>query len=121
HLNGFQHVPARQVDGGGPFKFQVDVGPLGGDQGVDHPVHVAACQVMGLQLVDGQIDAGFGGLNQGHNDLGGDYPPQAHTNQGADAYVDVGRHGRDPQRHRDKAEKQGQQNDNNCRNDNPSE
>ena len=40
-----------QVDGGGPLPRQRDVGPVGGDQGPDDVRHVAAGQVVGLQVL----------------------------------------------------------------------
>lgn len=42
HLHGLKHVAAGKVYGCGALKFERDVGPLRGDQGIDDTVHVAA-------------------------------------------------------------------------------
>jgi membrane-bound ClpP family serine protease len=31
NFDGFQYIPAGQINGGGPFKFEIHVGPVGGD------------------------------------------------------------------------------------------
>ena len=48
-LHGVEHVAAGQIDGRGAIEIEIDVGPMGGDDGLDHVGHVAAGQVMGLQ------------------------------------------------------------------------
>ena len=104
HLHRFQHVAAGQVDGGGPLEGQRYIGALGGDQGVDHPVHVAAGQIVGLQLGHGRIQTGLFRLDQRVHDLGGGDPAQAHADEVEDAHLGTGGQGGDPQAHRDEAQ-----------------
>ena len=50
-------------------------------EGIDHPIHVAAGQVMGLQLVDGDLDASLHGLDEGIDDPGGHHAAQAQADR----------------------------------------
>ena len=48
-LHGVENVAAGEVDRTGAVEVEVEVGPLGGDQGSGHPGHVAAGEGVGLE------------------------------------------------------------------------
>ena len=48
HLHGVEHVAAGEVYGAGALEIKRYAGALRGYEGVDYPVHVAACKVVGL-------------------------------------------------------------------------
>lgn len=81
HLHRFQHVAACQVDGGGLFEGQVNLGAVGRNESVHHIIHVAAGQVMGFQLVHVQQEARFGAFDQGQHNHPGLHPPNTHAHK----------------------------------------
>src|SRR5690606_3301290 len=111
HFHGFQYIPACKIDGGGPGERKIHVGPVGGDQGIYHLVHVPACQVVRFQLFDADIKPGFPRLYQRQYDLAGDYSPEPHPDKGEYAYAHTGCKCRYPEPDRDKVEKDHQEND----------
>src|SRR6185437_14710880 len=90
-LHGPQNVAARQVDGGGPIEFQIDVGAVRGDDRLDDPRHVAAGQIVGFQAARRDpgdrvgADAGLHGHDFRLHDQAGVDLPQAHPDQAEQA------------------------------------
>ena len=89
HFYSFQDVTACQVDSRRLFKRKLYARPFRCNQCINHIVHVAACQIMGFQLVYPQIHACLSGLNQRKHDTGRNHTPQLHTDkvENADFYV----------------------------------
>ena len=52
-MHGIEHVAAGQVDGGGAVEIQIDIGPLGGNDGANHARHIAAGQIVRFQAARG--------------------------------------------------------------------
>jgi len=65
HLHGFENVAAGQVDGGCPLERHVDARLVGRDQRRHDVADVPAREVVRLELIDGQRDAGFTALMRG--------------------------------------------------------
>ena len=109
HLDGLQHVAARQVNGARLLKLQRDIRALRGNQGVDDAVHVAAGQVMGLHFVQRHVQARLGGLNERVDQPSGHNPANPHANQRGNAHLHARRPGGNPEPYRDEAEKDDEQ------------
>ena len=94
--HGVDHVAAGQVDGRGPVEVQVDVGPMGGDDRLDHVGHAAAGQIVGLQppgadarvrlLADARLHRHDLSLHDGPHV----HPAKAHADQAQQADIGVG-------------------------------
>ncbi len=83
------NVTSRQVNGGRPFETQRNLGALGRNQGIDHPINITAGQKMGFQLVYIEVQTGFGRLNKRcHNPSRRD-PAKTHTDQIKNADLDI--------------------------------
>ena len=105
HLYRFQHVAAGQINGAGPFKGKVNGCPMRCNQGVDDPVHVTPCQVMGFQLIGIYIKACLVCLDQRKYDFIRRHPAQPHPHQIENADADACGYGRNPKSHRHKLQK----------------
>ena len=60
-LDGGEDVAAGEVDRGGHVPVEGDGGAFGGEEGADDVGDVAAGEVMVLQSVEGDIEAGLDG------------------------------------------------------------
>ena len=63
HLHSLQHVTTCQIDGAATFKAQIDLCSVSSNQSINNAVHIAACQIMSLQLVYVHIQASLVSLN----------------------------------------------------------
>ena len=78
-----------------------------GNQSVDNPVDVAAREIMGLQLIDGNAEPRLIRLDERQDDLLRHHAPQPHTDQRENTDVNVRSDRRDPQPQRNKMQKHG--------------
>src|SRR5690606_1695809 len=62
-LHSIEHVASRQIDRRSKLKIQRDISLIGGDQGLDYVIDVPSRQIVSLNLVGGNIEAGFCGGN----------------------------------------------------------
>ena len=98
--HGFHHALARafgcKVDCAGAVPVEHDAGLLGGDEGLDGGDHVAAGEEVGLDVVDGEGDAGLGGgdARVDHHAVG--HLAQAHGDEVGEADVGTGQPGTKP-------------------------
>ena len=101
--HGVEHVAAGQVDRRGPVEVEIDVGPMRGDERVDHARHVAAGQVVGFEPARGDAGVRIGADARLHrHDLGLDDRagvdlPQAHADQAQHAHMGIGHEGLQPE------------------------
>ena len=59
--DGFAGALGGEVDGAGAVEDEVDAGFAGGDEGLDDEFDIAAGEVVGGEVVDGNVEAGFDG------------------------------------------------------------
>ena len=109
HLYRVEHVAAGKVDGARTLEIERYAGALRGDQCVDYPVHVAACKVVGLKLVEGEAHACLGGFYGGVDYAGRDHLSYAHGHQLTHAYLQPGGGCGYPQPNGYKAEEYGKE------------
>jgi hypothetical protein len=57
HLDRFEHVAPRQIDGGCLLEVERDTGLVGRDEGIHHPAHIAAGEKVALEVVGSELDA----------------------------------------------------------------
>jgi hypothetical protein len=120
HLHGFEHVATGEVDRGGPLPRQFDVGAVGRDEGVDHPLDVAAGEVVRLHLADVEIDLGLRGADERSDDRRRRHLAQPHADQRADADLHPREDRGDPQPDRDEVEEHDQHQQHGCGDDDQS-
>jgi hypothetical protein len=102
HANGFQRVTPGKVDGRGLLEGQGDLRAVGGDQRLHHPLDVPASQVVRLQLVRRDVDAGLDRCDQRQDDLLLRHFAQAHPDQREGSHArNPGGDGRDPKADRE--------------------
>src|SRR5690554_4170150 len=74
HLYSFQYITSGQINRRGSFKDQRYISALGGYEGIDNSVDIAAGQEMGFQLVGADIKPGFCCFNLRSDDAFGNNP-----------------------------------------------
>ena len=77
--------------------YQGNLSAVSGDEGIHHLVHIAASQIMSLQLIDIHIKPRLVGLDERQDNLGGRHPAHAHAHHGDDAHPHICRHSGNPQ------------------------
>jgi hypothetical protein len=98
-----EHVATGEIDGRGLVEIQIDVGTLGGDDGVDHARHVTTSEVVGFEPAGGNAILGVGSDSclHGHDlaidDDSGIHLPQPHADEAPHAHPGVGHEGLQPE------------------------
>ena len=112
HLNGFEDVAPRQVDGGGHLEGQVDVCLGGRHEGVYHLFDVSACQIVGFEAVACDVaQACLVGFDEPWHDDVGRHVTDAHQEELHQRDVDARHLGREPEEEGHIMEKQNQKDD----------
>ena len=111
-LHGLEHVASGQVDGGGFLKAQVDVGLGGGNQGVNHALHMAPRHVVSLQIVARDAaQSGFVRFYEAGHDDAGRHITDAHEEKLNERDVNARNFGGKPKEEGNKMKENGQQDD----------
>ena len=118
-LDGLEHVATGEIDGCGSVEVEVHVGLVGTDEGVDNGVDMSAGEVVSLEVVLLDFQAGFSGGNHVVDDAGGRYLTEAHDKELHQRGVHPRDEGLEPDSDRNKVEKQDEcykthSNDNHC-------
>ena len=93
HLYCFQNVTARQVDGSRFFKGKLDSRSFRCYQGIDHIIHISACQIVRFQLIYSQVQACLPRFDKRNDDTGRNHTPQLHSYQVENTDFNVRSHG----------------------------
>ena len=98
--DGFDHAFAGalggEVDGAGAVPIQRDAGFLRGDERLDGGDDVAAGEVVGLDVIDGDFDAGLFRGDAGVHDHAVGHLAEAHGDEVGEADVGAGQPGAEP-------------------------
>ena len=97
HLNGFEHVTSGEIDRSGLRERELDVGFVGGDEGVHDALDVATREVVRFELIHAQFETGFDGADARFDDHRWRHAAQPHRDECADADIGAGRKSRNPE------------------------
>ena len=110
-LHSLEHVAAGEVDSRGGLEVKVHVSLVGTDKGVDDTADMAACQIVGLQVVLFQLQTSLAGGNHVAYDDCWRHLTEAHENKLHERHIDTGHECLEPYSHRHKIEEQYECND----------
>jgi hypothetical protein len=80
-LDRFKHVAPGQVDRRRLLESERDLGFVSGNERVHHPLHIAAGEVMDLQIVDGEIESRLSGSNERIDNRRRIHLPESHSKE----------------------------------------
>ena len=105
HLHGFEHVAAGEVDGGCHLEVEGDIRLVGRNEGHYHLGDIALSEIVGLELVGLEGQAGLRSGNKGHHDSIGIDAPPAHEHEMDEADPDARQDCLEPERYGEEPEK----------------
>ena len=111
HLHGLEYITAGQVDGGSHLEVQGNVGLVGGDEGVHHVGNIALCQIMRLESIGVQFQAGFRAGHHSHDDGARGYFSPSHQHELDERDSHSRYQGLEPQGHREEPQEDNQGHD----------
>ena len=111
HLHRLEDIAAGQVDRRRLLVGERDSRLVGGDEGVDHPLHVAPGEEVTLQVVGAELNPRLVRADQRQHDGPGIDPAKAHAEQGEERHPDTGKEGGQPEPEWDELEEDDQNDD----------
>ena len=116
HLHCVEHIAPREVNCRCALEWEGDLRAMRRDQRIHHLVHITACEIVRLELVDAHIQPRLIRLDERQNNAARRNAAQAHPDQRDNADRDICRDRRDPQPERNKMQK-----DRNCQDNDDNE